>query len=290
MATSLLKKAGSFFSLVKFPHTLFALPFALLSAVIAANGVPKWRTLFFILVAMVGARSAAMAFNRIVDRKIDAVNPRTANRELPAGVMSVAAASLFCAASGLLFVFAAYQLNPLAFLLSPVALFIVLGYSFTKRFTAASHFVLGLSLAIAPAGAWIAVTGQLAALPIVLGFAVLFWVSGFDILYSLQDESFDREMGLLSVPVRLGTRRAMLASALCHAAALALFFGVFVMARGGLWFGAGVVIAGLFLVRQHSLVSPADLSRIDAAFFTANGWLSVAFFAFGCLDILLRNR
>jgi 4-hydroxybenzoate polyprenyltransferase len=275
--------------MIRFAHTIFALPFALLSTLLAAGGVPSLPTLFWILVAMVGARSAAMSFNRIVDRGIDARNPRTASRELPAGILSVRFAALFSAVSAALFVLAAAQLNRLCLLLSPVALAVVLGYSLTKRFTSLSHVVLGLSLAIAPVGAWIAVTGAFALLPVVLALAVVFWVAGFDVLYSLQDETFDREQGLRSLPAQLGNRRALLLSALFHAAALALLFGTFVLARGGLLFGLGVVLAGAFLVRQHAIVRPGDLSRVDAAFFTANGWLSVIFFLCGAADLLLRS-
>jgi 4-hydroxybenzoate polyprenyltransferase len=275
--------------MIRFAHTIFALPFALLSTLLAAGGVPSLPTLFWILVAMVGARSAAMSFNRIVDRGIDARNPRTASRELPAGILSVRFAALFSAVSAALFVLAAAQLNRLCLLLSPVALAVVLGYSLTKRFTSLSHLVLGLSLAIAPVGAWIAVTGAFALLPVVLALAVVFWVAGFDVLYSLQDETFDREQGLRSLPAQLGNRRALLLSALFHAAALALLFGTFVLARGGLLFGLGVVLAGAFLVRQHAIVRPGDLSRVDAAFFTANGWLSVIFFLCGAADLLLRS-
>jgi len=275
--------------MIRFAHTIFALPFALLSTLLAAGGVPSLPTLFWILVAMVGARSAAMSFNRIVDRGIDARNPRTASRELPAGILSVRFAALFSAVSAALFVLAAAQLNRLCLLLSPVALAVVLGYSLTKRFTSLSHLVLGLSLAIAPVGAWIAVTGALALLPVVLALAVVFWVAGFDVLYSLQDETFDRDQGLRSLPAQLGNRRALLLSALFHAAALALLFGTFVLARGGLLFGLGVVLAGAFLVRQHAIVRPGDLSRVDAAFFTANGWLSVIFFLCGAADLLIRS-
>ena len=278
-----------FLSLVTFSHTIFALPFALLSAVLAAGGVPKAGKVLWILVAMVGARSAAMAFNRIADRALDAVNPRTQARDIPAGRVSVRAAAAFCALSAALFVAAAWFLNPLCFALSPVALAIVLGYSFTKRLSALSHLVLGLSLAIAPVGAWIAVTGRFAATPVVLGFAVLFWVAGFDVIYSLQDEAFDRAHGLFSLPARLGARRALDLSTIFHAVSLALLYGVFVLSGGGPLFGAGVVLAGIFLVRQHALVSPKDLSRVNGAFFTANGWLSVAVFLCGALDVLLRR-
>jgi 4-hydroxybenzoate polyprenyltransferase len=281
--------AGDFLSLVKFEHTLFALPFALLSAFYAAGGLPPLPTLGWILVAMVGARSAAMAFNRIVDRRIDAANPRTAGREIPAGTITVGQAELFCGASAALFVVAAWNLNPLCLALSPVALAAILGYSFTKRFTSGAHAVLGLSLAIAPVGAWVAVRGSLALLPLVLGFAVLFWVAGFDVLYSLQDEAFDRRQGLRSIPAALGVRRALLVAAVSHALALGLFFGVYLLARGGLLLGAGVVVAGAFLVRQHQIVQPDDLSRVDAAFFTANGWLSVVFSALGIVDLLLSG-
>jgi len=284
--------AGSptrFLSLVTFSHTIFALPFALLSAVFAAGGVPKAGKLTWILVAMVAARSAAMAFNRIADRAIDAVNPRTEARDIPAGRVSVSSASTFCALSAAVFVFAAWRLNPLCLALSPVALLVVLGYSYTKRITALSHLVLGLGLAIAPVGAWIAVTGRFAATPVVLGFGVLFWVAGFDVIYSLQDEAFDRAQGLFSLPARLGARRALDFSTVFHAVSLVLLYGVFVLVDGGLLFGLGVVLAGIFLVRQHVLVSPNDLSRVDGAFFTANGWLSVAVFFCGALDVLLRR-
>ncbi len=279
---------SDFLSLVVFAHTLFALPFALLSMVLAVPGLPTARTFFLVLVAMAGARSAAMAFNRIADREIDARNPRTSRREIPSGKVSVGAAALFCALSAAVFVLAAWQLNTLCLVLSPVALAVVLGYSYTKRVTALAHLFLGLGLAIAPVGAWIAVRGRLELLPVVLGFAVLFWVAGFDVIYSLQDEAFDRSSGLRSIPAALGARRALLVAALFHAATLALLFAVFLLARGGLLFGLGVVAAGAFLVRQHLLVKPGDLSRVDAAFFTANGWLSVVFFGLGAADVLLR--
>jgi len=277
-----------FLSLVVFAHTVFALPFALLSAVLAADGIPPGPTLLWILVAMVGARSAAMSFNRIVDRHIDAKNPRTARREIPSGVVSPAAAALFCALSAGLFVLAAAQLNRLCLYLSPVALALVLGYSFAKRVTTLAHLLLGLALAIAPVGAWVAVTGSFALPPVLLGFAVLFWVAGFDVVYSLQDEEFDKAEGLRSIPARFGARRALRIARLFHAATLVLLYAVFLAVDGGWLFGAAVVVAGAFLVRQHRLVSPGDLSRVDAAFFTANGWLSVAVFVLGAADVLLR--
>ncbi len=278
-----------YLSLVTFAHTIFALPFALLAAVLAARGVPPLPALFWILAAMVGARSAAMAFNRIADRDLDAENPRTKARDIPAGRVSVLEASVFCAASAAVFVFAASRLNPLCLALSPVALAVVLGYSYAKRVTALAHLVLGLGLAIAPVGAWIAVRGAFAWTPVVLGLSVLFWVAGFDVIYSLQDEAFDRAHGLFSLPARLGARRALDVSTAFHALSLALLYAAFVLARGGLVFGLGVVLAGAFLVRQHVLVKPGDLSRVDGAFFTANGWLSVAVFACGAADVFLRR-
>jgi 4-hydroxybenzoate polyprenyltransferase len=278
-----------FFSLVTFSHTVFALPFALLSAMLAAGGVPELRVLFWIVAAMVGARSAAMAFNRIADRDIDARNPRTKERDLPAGRMSVTSAAVFCAFSAGLFVFSAWRLNPLCLVLSPAALAIILGYSFTKRVSALSHLVLGLGLAIAPVGAWIAVRGRFDVPPVVLGLSVLFWVAGFDVIYSLQDEAFDWAHGLFLLPARFGARRALDLSTAFHAVSLALLYGVFVLVGGGVVFGVGVVVAGIFLVRQHLLVTPKDLSRVNGAFFTANGWLSVAVFLSGALDVLLRR-
>jgi 4-hydroxybenzoate polyprenyltransferase len=278
-----------YLSLVTFAHTIFALPFALLAAVLAARGIPPLPTLFWILVAMVGARSAAMAFNRIADRGIDAENPRTRSRDIPAGRVSVLEASLFCALAAAVFVFAAWRLNPLCLALSPAALLVVLGYSYTKRVTALAHVVLGLGLAIAPVGAWLAVTGAFSSTPVVLGLSVLFWVAGFDVIYSLQDEAFDRAHGLFSLPARLGARRALDVSTLFHALSLALLYATFVLAGGGLLFGLGVVLAGGFLVRQHVLVKPGDLSRVDGAFFTANGWLSVAVFVCGAADVFLRR-
>jgi len=195
--------------MIKFEHTLFALPFAFLGMLLAAGGWPSWRVVFWIVVAMIGARSAAMGFNRLADRSIDAANPRTSSRALPAGLVSPAAVALFVAASAALLVLAAWQLNPLALALSPLALAIVLGYSYTKRFTWASHLVLGLSLSGAPLGAWIAVRGDVTAVPLLLSAAVLLWVAGFDILYALQDLDFDRRSGLHSIPARFGVRGAL---------------------------------------------------------------------------------
>ncbi|MEX0880483.1 MAG: UbiA-like polyprenyltransferase [Thermoanaerobaculia bacterium] len=274
--------------MIKFSHTLFALPFALLAAFLAAGGWPGLETLGKILLAMVGARSAAMAHNRLADRRLDAANPRTASRALPSGALSVGFVRVFLVASVALFFAASASLNRLTLLLSPVALALLLVYSYTKRFTAASHVVLGLCLALAPLGAWIAVRGSLETLPVLLGLAVLFWTAGFDILYALQDEAHDRSVGLKSIPARLGARRALWISAAFHAAMLALLTAVWWLSGGGWIFLAGIAATAAALVYQHAIVKPDDLSRVDAAFFTANGVVSVTLALCGIADVLSR--
>jgi 4-hydroxybenzoate polyprenyltransferase len=275
--------------MIKFEHTLFALPFAFLGMLLAAEGWPSWRTVLWIVVAMIGARSAAMGFNRLVDRRIDAANPRTATRALPAGLVSPAAVTLFVLASGALLVLAAWQLNPLALALSAVALPILFLYSYTKRFTWASHLILGLSLAGAPLGAWIAVRGDVALTPFVLAAAVLLWVAGFDVLYALQDLEFDRRSGLFSIPARFGVVPALWISAALHTLMLSLLALLPRSYPHGLGAGFWVGWTGCFLLiaYQHWIVRPGDLSRLNAAFFTANGALSLWLFATTALDILL---
>ena len=261
--------------MIKIQHTVFALPFAFMGALLAARGLPTARQAFFILLAMVGARSAAMAFNRLVDADLDARNPRTADRALPRGLVSRSFALGFVVVSCLLVVVAASQLNPLALALSPLALAVVLGYSYTKRFTWASHLVLGAALSLAPMAGWIAVRGDLGAPPLVLGAAVLLWVAGFDILYALQDEDFDREAGLQSLPVHLGRARAMaLAKCLHSGAGLGFFLVGWLAGLGWLYFLA-VLAAGLLLWWEHHLLSPQDLSRLNQAFFTLNSSVSL---------------
>ena len=274
--------------MIKFSHTLFALPFALLSAVLAAGGMPPAGVLVKILAAMVGARSAAMAHNRLADREIDAANPRTASRAIPAGALSVGFARVFLVASVLLFLAAAASLNRLTLLLSPVALGLLLAYAYTKRFTSASHLLLGLCLALAPVGAWIAVRGSIAPLPILLGLAVLVWTAGFDMLYALQDEDFDRQSGLKSLPAVLGARATLATSAFLHAAMIPILFLVWKLAGGGLLFAIGIFATGAALLYQHTIVKPGDFSRINTAFFTANGFVSVTLAACGIADVLLR--
>jgi len=285
--TSYLRKLRIILEMIKFEHTVFALPFALTSAVVAADGLPAWRTLGWVLAAMVGARSAAMAFNRIADLRHDAENPRTKDRALPKGLVSVTEAWAFVIASIALFVLAAAMLNRLALALSPAALAVILGYSYTKRFTSWSHLILGLCLGIAPVGAWIAVKGQFDLPPVVLAACVMLWTAGFDIIYSLQDIEFDRRAGLLSLPRSLGPARALLVSRLMHV----------LMVGGLIWFGAiagmgtiyyvGLAVASSFIAYEHSLVSPKDLSRVNTAFFTMNGFVSVGLFAFAFVDVVV---
>jgi 4-hydroxybenzoate polyprenyltransferase len=285
----MLQKLRVVLEMIKFEHTLFALPFALIGMVLAADGWPAGRVFGWILVAMVGARSAAMGFNRLVDRRIDAANPRTASRALPAGLVSPGFVALFVVASLALLVLAAWKLNPMCVKLVAVAIPVLLGYSFTKRFTWVSHLVLGLALGGAPLGAWVAVTGALAPTPFVVALVVLTWVAGFDVLYALQDEAFDRESGLFSVPARFGTVGALWISGALHVATLAALAALsFVYPRGlGGAYWAGVAGCAVLLAYQHAIVRPRDLSRLDAAFFTANGLLSVALFAAVAADRLL---
>lgn len=284
-----LGKLGTVLEMIKVEHTLFALPFAFLGMILAARGWPEWRTVFWIVVAMVAARSAAMAFNRLADRRIDAANPRTASRALPAGEVSPGWVAGFVVVSSLLLVLAAWRLNPLALALSPVVLAVILLYSYTKRFTWGSHLVLGLALSGAPLGAWIAVSGDVAPAPFVLSTAVLLWVAGFDVLYALQDMDFDRRAGLFSIPARFGVRGALTLSALFHAAMLALLALLPSVYEPGLglafWIGwAGCLV---LLLYQHWIVRPHDLSRLGAAFFNANAALSAWLFAAVAVDLLL---
>ena len=262
--------------MIKFEHTLFALPFAFLGAILAANGLPTWRQMLWITVAMVGARSAAMTFNRIVDRDIDAKNPRTANRELPSGKLSVGFAWIFLYVSIGVFLLASYSLNWLTFALSPVALVCVLGYSYAKRFTSFAHLILGLALAISPSAAWIAVRGDLRdEVPILLSLFVLIWTAGFDVLYACQDFEFDRKAGLRSIPARFGIKNALWVARLFHLQAFIMLLLLY-LATGLSWLALGGVIAvGALLFYQHTLVRANDLSRMNAAFFTTNAFVSV---------------
>ncbi len=274
----------NYLSLIKFSHTIFALPFACIGFFLANTqsdeAVISWLLFLKILAVMVFARSAAMAFNRYIDRDIDKKNPRTAVREIPAGVISPTNALLFIIGNCILFVLTCYFINPLCFYLSPIALLVILGYSLTKRFTALCHFVLGVGLALAPIGAYLAVTGVFdpsSQLAILYGFVVLFWVAGFDIIYALQDEDFDRELGLNSVPAALGKKGALWLSNGLHllAAGIVVYIGLQDSTNALYWAGAVLFIS--LLVYQHLLVKPNDLSRVNLAFFTTNGVASVLF-------------
>lgn len=273
--------------MIKFQHTLFALPFAFTGMILAARGLPRWGTLLWVMLAMVGARSAAMTFNRIADRRFDAANPRTAGRALPAGKISLGFAVGFVVVSAGLFVLAAAMLNPLCFALSPVALLVALGYSFTKRFTPLSHFVLGLSLAMAPMGGWLAVTGTFGIQPLLLSFAVLAWTAGFDILYACQDRDFDRRAGLHSIPARWGVRASLRASSLLHSLTVLALVGLIPLADLGWIYLAGMGLIAAFLFYEHSLVSPANLGRLNVAFFQVNAWVSVLIFTVTLFDLLI---
>lgn len=285
-----------YFSLVTFAHTIFALPFALVGFFLGVlqrpgEGFPI-RELVLVLLCMVFARSAAMAFNRYADRHFDRRNPRTAGREIPSGAISERAALFFVVASSALFILATWFINPICFFLSPVALLVVLGYSYTKRFTPLCHLILGLGLSLAPIGAYLAVTGVFDLVPLLFSFAVLCWVSGFDIIYALQDEEFDKTNRLFSIPVALGRKTALWLSVFLHllTAAFMLVAAWFLpMALPGfgwiLWTGTGIFLA--LLVYQHLIVSPTDLSRVNRAFFTTNGFASMIFGVLFILDVYL---
>jgi len=275
--------------MIKWEHSVFALPFALTAAMLAAGGWPRPAQLAWIVVAMVAARSAAMAFNRLADADIDAANPRTATRALPAGHLSRRFVALFVIIAAAALILAAAQLNRLALYLSPVALAIVLLYSYTKRFTRWSHMVLGIALGIAPAAAWIAIRGTLDPRILVLTAAVTFWVGGFDILYSCQDYDFDRVSGLHSVPRFFGIRNALWIARGLHLAMIALLVWLVLLFHLGVVAGIGIALVALLLAYEHSLVAPHDLSKLNAAFFTMNGVVSLVFFAFVAADLLLRR-
>ncbi len=276
--------------MIKWEHSVFALPFALCAAMLAAGGLPTAAQLGWIVLCMVSARSAAMAFNRLADAQIDAANPRTATRAIPAGVLSQKFVGLFVVVSCAVFVLAASQLNRLTLWLSPVALSVVLLYSYTKRFTRWSHLVLGFALGIAPAAAWIGVRGSLDPRILLLTAAVTFWVGGFDVLYACQDLEFDRNYGLNSIPQALGVPRALLLARTLHVLMLGLLVALVIVFGLGKIAVAGVIVVGLLLAYEHSLVSATDLSKLNAAFFTMNGVIAVVFLIFVATDLLLRFK
>ncbi|MFZ1166711.1 MAG: UbiA-like polyprenyltransferase [Candidatus Sulfotelmatobacter sp.] len=275
--------------MIKWEHSIFALPFALCGAMLAASGLPTAHQLLWIVIAMLAARSAAMAFNRLADAAIDAANPRTTSRALPAGHLSPAFVATFVIISCAIFILAAAQLNRLTLWLSPIALAVLLLYSYTKRFTRWSHLVLGFALGMAPAAAWIAVRGSLDPRILILTAAVTFWVAGFDILYACQDFEFDRHAGLHSIPRHLGIPRALWIARAFHLIMLLLLITLLPAFALGKLAVAGVVAVALLLAYEHSLVSPRDLTKLNAAFFTMNGVISVVFALFIAADLLLRK-
>jgi 4-hydroxybenzoate polyprenyltransferase len=282
----------NYLSLIKFSHTIFALPFAVIGFFLATTQIQnpiEWIKLIYVVLCMVFARSAAMAFNRYIDRDIDKANDRTAEvREIPNGTIKPKSALLFVIVNCVLFIATTYFINPLCFYLSPIALLVVLGYSLTKRFTALCHLVLGIGLSLAPIGAYLAVTGKFDWLPLFFSFAVLFWVSGFDIIYALQDEEFDKQQKLHSIPVLLGTKNALMLSNFLHVltASFILFAGYYGELSLIYWIGSGIFIS--LLIYQHVLVKPNDLSKVNLAFFTTNGIASVVFSIFVLLDLFIN--
>jgi len=280
--------AGRYLGLVKFEHTLFAMPFALMSLLVATQGWPSLHTLLWVVVAMVGARSAAMAFNRLVDRHFDARNPRTSARHIPIGEVSPRGAAGFTLLAAAALVFAASRLNTLCFALSPVALLVVLGYSYTKRLTRWAHLVLGLGLAVAPVGAWLAATGSFAAFPLWLAAAVMVWVGGFDVIYACQDIEFDRREELHSVPATFGVRGALRTARVLHVLSVAcLAMALTSTSVLGPVSLAGVVVMAILLIQEHRLVRDDDLSRIDKAFFVINSWIGAAVLGCVLIDLYL---
>jgi 4-hydroxybenzoate polyprenyltransferase len=280
-------KTRTFLEMIKFSHTIFALPFALTGALLAARGIPSPPQIFWIVMAMVGARTVAMGLNRLIDAEIDARNPRTSSRAIPAGALGKGTVAGFVVLAVLLLLYSAARLNPLCLQLAPVALFFLLLYSYCKRFTALAHIVLGICLAGAPIGAWIAIRGSIELPIILLGIAVLFWVAGFDILYALQDLEFDRKAGLHSIPVKLGIKRSLWLSRLFSLLMVVFLVGVYALLPVGGFFLAGIVLAALLLFYEQWLLRTGDLTRLDLAFFTMNGYISIIIFVATLLDILV---
>ncbi|NUO09305.1 MAG: UbiA family prenyltransferase [Candidatus Brocadia sp.] len=286
--SNLLKKITSILDLIKFSHTIFSFPFAVMSAFLAAGGMPGLKQLLLILAALITARSAAMSFNRLVDTSYDIHNPRTAYRvelQKKIGTGSVWVFTILCV---ILFVFCAWLLNRLAFFMSPLAILIIFGYSYTKRFTHFSHFVLGLALGLSPIGAWVGIQGTLTATPFLLGLAVVLWTAGFDIIYACQDLEHDIKSGLYSIPKKLGIKRALILSAVLHLFMIVVLLAVSRYTDLGIMYTIGVCIVAALLVYEHALVKPKDLSKISTAFFTVNGIISVGLMGITLLDIFVR--
>ncbi|MEC2070812.1 UbiA-like polyprenyltransferase [Alkalihalophilus marmarensis] len=287
----MVRKLKIILEMIKFEHTVFALPFAYFGAILGSFIVNEtWPTLMqwvWITVAMVGARSAAMSLNRVIDEKIDKYNPRTADRAIPAGLISKIEVMFFIIISFAMLIYAAFQLNQLAVYLLPLAVFFLVIYSYTKRFTWACHLVLGITIALAPLGGWVAATGSVSFEAFVLFTAVALWTAGFDVIYATQDADYDRERGLYSIPSRFGIRKALILAKLFHVISFAAFFLLFLITPLSWLYLIGVIIAGLIMIYEHSLVSADDLSKVGVAFFTMNGILSLVMFIFTVGDVLL---
>ncbi len=283
------EKLSILLEMIKFKLTIFAMPFAFMGAFLAAEGVPQFTVFTWIILAMIGARTCAMGFNRIVDREYDGVNPRTADRALPAGQIRLGEAWAMVIGAGLLFFFACYNLNMLTLILSPFALFLTLFYSLTKRFTSLCHLVLGLALSFSPLGGWVAVTGSLVGYPFALSLAVLFWVAGFDTIYACLDADFDRKARLYSLPSRMGRKNAFRLAGVFHISAFLLFIVTGIQAQLNIFYYIGIALAAAALFYQHRLVRPSDLSRIHAAFFSMNGFISVALFLATWVSLVTAN-
>lgn len=283
-------KISKYLSLVKFSHTIFAMPFAIIGFFLAIkqNGYEfDWFLLGLVILCMIFARNAAMGFNRYIDRQIDEKNPRTAVREIPAGILKAQSVLVFVILNSFLFIATTWFINLLVFFLSPVALLVILGYSYTKRFTFLCHFVLGLGLSLAPIGAYLSVAGKFEWLPVLFSFVVLFWTSGFDIIYALQDNEFDKENKLHSVPVWLGGRKALMLSSILHILVAVILLMAGFLASFSVFYWIGSIIFVILLIYQHSIVKPNDLSKVNLAFFTTNGVASVVFATFTVLELLM---
>jgi 4-hydroxybenzoate polyprenyltransferase len=284
------KSLKHYLSLVKFSHTVFAMPFALIGFSLAVAEYPESfsiRLLLLVLLCMVFARNSAMGFNRVADRDIDALNPRTKQREIPAGIIGIRSAAIFVILNVALFILTTAFINKLTLILSPVALFVILGYSFAKRFTSLSHFILGLGLSLAPIGAYISVTGKFAIVPLIYSFIVITWVGGFDIIYSLQDDQFDKENRLYSLPSVVGRRKALFISIAVHILTFFLVIAAGIIAKGHWLYWTGASVFSILLLYQHLLVKSDDLRRVDMAFSTVNGIASILFSVFIILDLIL---
>ncbi|WHY17848.1 UbiA-like polyprenyltransferase [Paenibacillus sp. G2S3] len=288
------KKIGIFLQMIKFEHTVFALPFAfmgaLLGSVVMNDSLPSWSQIGWIVIAMFGARSAAMGLNRLIDRISDAKNPRTAGRAIPAGLLKIGEVVIFIGISFFLLFWAAFKLNPLSAKLLPIAVFLLVIYSFTKRFTWACHLILGLTIALAPLGGWVAVTGSVNWTSMVFYFTIVFWTAGFDVIYSCQDVEFDIKEGLNSIPVRFGVQGALVIARVFHILTAIGFVSLLFLTDLSWWYVAGMILAYIILFYEHYIVSPSDLSRLQTAFFTMNGVLSIVVFSFTLIDLVVHFK